>query len=175
MCNFLSAIYLRTGKLICHSTCTDSHSELLEANKISERVTDAPVQQFVRLELVPPKEFTTDTSKWSEEIDDHEVPNWFDKAARFDAFEQMREIIREAVVSGNQGLVFEKLLIISDGSVKTRGCRVITLNGSKVEARNGSSVDARSGSKVVVRYGSSVEAYNGSSVKAYNGSKVTKV
>ena len=77
MCNFLSAIYLRSGSLICQPQFTDSHSELIEANGINERETDAPVQHFVKLELTPPQQFTIDMSEWTECVDQHEVPEWF--------------------------------------------------------------------------------------------------
>ncbi len=87
MCNFLSAIWTRGGKLICQPQYTDSHSGLLEANGIVEKNTAAAVQDFVRLELTPPEiedEFL-DFLAWDEGVDEHEVPAWFDEASNVTA------------------------------------------------------------------------------------------
>ena len=174
MCNFLSAIFTRSGKLICEPLYTDSHSELLEWAGIEERETTAPVQQFVRLELLPPSKAADwlEVENWESRIDDHEIPEWFDRAKRFDAFEQMREIITDAIVDGDGRLTFGKLIIARSGAVRCRGSRVVAHSGSSVVAHSGSSVDARSGSSVDARSGSSVVAHSGSSVDAHYGSSV---
>ena len=130
MCNFLSAIYLRTGKLLCQPEFTDSHDELLRANHIIERQTNAPVQQFVKLELTPPAEFTTDTSKWAKRVDQNEVPAWFDQAARFDAFEQMSDVIAAALVIGDRDLLLGGFWILSrNADVQlAKHCRIYSVS-----------------------------------------------
>ena len=100
MCNFLSAIYTRNKRLIASPEYTDSHSDLLRFHGIKERDTSAPVQQFVRLELIPSSSAdVADVSTWKEVLDEHEVPEWFDKAARHSAFYDLREVADSMVVT----------------------------------------------------------------------------
>jgi len=141
MCNFLSAIFTRDGRLICQPQYTDSHSDLMAAYGIKARQTDAPVQQFVRLELIPPEPFVLDMAKWQETIDEHEVPAWFDDAKRFDAFEQMREIIANAVVTDTRDMLLGGFYILADKALikEMRGSRVVMLGNSQVETMWGNS------------------------------------
>ena len=148
MCNFLSAIWTRPGKLICEPTYTDSHSDLIEAFGLREKMTTAPVQDFVRLELTLPdgseNEFF-DFAKWREQIDEREVPTWFDDAARFDAFESMRELLAAARDRSDKSLVLGSLVFAKASAMRVIGCRVTAWSGSNVTAYAGSNVTARSG------------------------------
>ena len=175
MCNFLSAIFTATGKLICEPVYTDSHGELLDFARINERDTTAPVQQFVRLELLPPKdsEKWLALENWTEYVDEREVPAWFDKAARFDAFAQMRDIISAAITDGDGRLTFGKLMILRSGSARCRSGRVVALGSSTVTALGSSTVTARGSSKVTARGSSTVTALDSSTVTALDSSKVT--
>jgi hypothetical protein len=176
MCRFLSAVYLKTGELICSPEFTDSHEELLMSYGIEERQTSAPVQHFVRLELIPPSTLEDsvllDFSQWKEKVDEDESPEWFDAAARHDAFESMRDVLRIATNRTGR-LLFGGLAFIRGQQVALRGVRAFALSGSKVTARSGSEVIAWSGSKVVAESGSEVTARSGSKVDAWSGSKVT--
>jgi len=139
MCNFLSAIFTRDGRLICQPQYTDSHSDLMAAYGIKARQTDAPVQQFVRLELIPPEPFVLDMAKWQETVDEHEVPAWFDDAKRFDAFEQMREIIANAVVTDTRDMLLGGFYILADKALikEMRGSRVVIVGIEEVEVTEG--------------------------------------
>ena len=175
MCNFLSAIFTATGKLICEPVYTDSHSELLDFARINERDTTAPVQQFVRLELLPPNdsEKWLALENWTEHVDEHEVPSWFDKAARFDAFARMREIISDAITDGDGRLTFGKLLILRAGSARCRSGRVVALGSSTVTAWGNSKVTAWGSSTVTAQDSSTVTAQDSSTVTALDSSTVT--
>ena len=184
MCNFLSAIFTATGTLICEPVYTDSHNELLDFANIKERDTTAQVQQFVRLELLPPEEDSEkwlSLENWTEHVDEHEVPSWFDKAARFDAFARMRDIISAAITDGDGRLTFGKLLILRAGSARCRSGRVFAWGNSKVTARDSSKVTALGSStvtawdssKVTARGSSTVTALDSSTVTAWDSSKVT--
>ena len=175
MCNFLSAIYTATGKLICEPVYTDSHSELLDFARITERYTTAPIQQFVRLELTPPTA-TSDwlvIENWSEKVDEHEVPAWFDKAARFTAFEQMREIVTSAITDGDDRLTFGRLMILCSGSARCKHGRIFALNSSTVTAWGSSTVTALDSSTVTALGSSKVTALDSSTVTALDSSTVT--
>jgi hypothetical protein len=175
MCNFLSALWTRAGKLICQPLYTDSHSELMAWAGIEERNTSAPVQQFVRLELLPPESTDewVDTAKWQEKVDEHETPDWFDKASRFDAFEQMRSIIADAITDDAGRLTFGKLMILRKGANATvRGARVFSLGNSTVKALGNSTVEAWGNSTVKALGNSTVEALDNSTVKALGNSTV---
>jgi len=151
---------------------------LLLANGIFERDTTAPVQQFVRLELTPPSDYDEaayfDFSKWQENVDQQEIPEWFDKASRFDAFGQMRDLLEDAKERGRvNGLKFGGLLFASNAELRVIGVRVTAWSGSNVTAESGSNVTAWSGSNVTARSGSNVTAWSGSNVTAESGSNVT--
>ena len=135
MCNFLSAIFTRDGRLLCEPQYTDSHSDLIAAFGIKERTTDAPVQQFVRLELTPPEPFGIDLTKWRENVDEQEVPEWFDKAMRFDAFEQMRELIAASIITDTRDMLLGGFYILADKAdiAKVCGSRLVMLGNSQVK------------------------------------------
>ena len=175
MCNFLSAIFTATGKLICEPVYTDSHSELLDFANIKERDTTAPVQQFARLELRPPEdsEKWLALENWTEHVDEHEVPAWFDKAAHFDAFAQMRDIISAAITDGDGRLTFGKLMILRSGSARCRSGRVVALGSSTVTALGSSTVTALGSSTVTAWDSSKVTAWDSSTVTALGSSTVT--
>jgi len=131
--------------------------------------------------LLPPdeqKEFANPDS-WEEVDDASGTPDWFDKAARFDAFGQMRDVIREAQMEGNQGMVIGKLLILSKGAVTALGCRVYARDsqviadfGTFVVARAGANVTALRGSYIMAMEESTTEADLGANVAAMKGSNV---
>ena len=175
MCNFLSAIFTATGKLICEPVYTDSHSELLDFANIKERDTAAPVQQFVRLELRPPEdsEKWLALENWTEHVDEHEVPSWFGKAARFDAFARMRDIISAAITDGDGRLTFGKLMILRSGSARCRSGRVVAWGSSTVTALGSSTVTAWGNSTVTAWGSSTVTAWGSSTVTALGSSTVT--
>jgi len=174
VCNFLSALYTKGKKFICQPLYTDSHSELLAWSGIQERDTSAPVQNFVRLELLPPdkSEDWLDVANWREKVDEHEVPEWFDEAARFDAFEQMREVIADAITDEGGRLTFGKLMIVSTGRHKVRGCKVFSLGNSTVKALDNSTVKALDNSTVKALGNSTVKACGNSTVEAWDNSTV---
>jgi len=174
-CNFLSALFTRPGKLICAPVYTDSHSDLMDWAGIKERDTPAPVQQFVKLELTPPEKSADwlDVANWKEVVDEHEAPEWFDKAARFDAFEQMRGIITDAITDGDGRLTFGKLTILRSGAARVRGGRVTALGSSEVTALDSSKVTAFDSSEVTAFGSSKVTALDSSKVTAFGSSKVT--
>ena len=137
MCDFLSAIYTRDGRLLHKPGLTNSHSHLAAMYGVQERQTDAPVQQFVRLELTPPSEDSDkdlfDFSKWREDVDEWEVPEWFDAAAKFDAFEQMRELL-VAASQRPPGMYTGELLLVREGFYKATHCYVLSSGSAEVHA-----------------------------------------
>lgn len=130
MCHFLSAVFTEDGRLYCDPSASNSHSALMAEHGLKERETDAPVQKFVRLELTPGAKLL-DFSTWHERVDEHEVPAWFDKAKRFDAFEQMREILAEAA-SLKPGKHCGKLVIATTGRWELENCLVIIAGDAHV-------------------------------------------
>lgn len=49
MCNFLSAIVMKNGRIICDPEHTDSHSDLIAANEL--RDDDVFIRGWVRVEF----------------------------------------------------------------------------------------------------------------------------
>ena len=79
MCNFLSAIVLKDGTVLCDPQNHDSHERLIQMNSVK----DGHVQngRFVRVEFLPPNDAKElfDVSKWSFKFDDYERPDWFNQ------------------------------------------------------------------------------------------------
>lgn len=174
MCTFLSAVYTRTGKLVCEPGFSNSHSDLLRHAGIHERNTLAPVQNYVRLELSPTRncDDILDFSSWKEYLDERENPVWFCSAARFDAFDRMRDVLRGGLNREGEEVLFGGVAFLQKCICRIHGVYAFALSGSNVVALSGSNVIARSGSRVEARFGSDVDAFPGSDVDAHFGSNV---
>ena len=76
MCRFASGILTKTSVLWLQDS--DSHSEILEVNHLSDS-TGKP--DFVKYELIPPNgDNWDDFEKWQFHIDQDATPNWFNTA-----------------------------------------------------------------------------------------------
>lgn len=77
MCNFLSAVFLQNGDVLCEPEATDSHALLLDMAGIKD---DRPGQgHFVQVEFSPSSYDTIlDLDKWVFRVEDPSPPAWFD-------------------------------------------------------------------------------------------------
>lgn len=79
MCEFLSAVVLANGDIICRPDVTDSHEDLL----LSAGVRDGLCQQdrFARVEFTPPDPPTqiADPATWTLRVDEQATPDWLDE------------------------------------------------------------------------------------------------
>ena len=131
MCNFLSAIYTRTGDLLTRPDLTDSHSDLLDIFNLRE--DGEFIQNCAKLELKPPEPSgadITDVSTWTFRIDEREAPQWMDveRAGRL-----MRDNAASMIITDKRKTLWEGAWVIcGEGSVSgVRGVtRIIRLQDS---------------------------------------------
>ncbi len=87
MCDFLSAIATRDGRVLCEPML-DSHTDLIAHFGIRETTAPAEAQSFVRIEYTPKvvegRKTYLDFSSYTLRVDEMTTPAWFD-AERFDA------------------------------------------------------------------------------------------
>ena len=73
MCNFISAIVMQNGEIVCDPEHTDSHEDLMRARGI--RDTACQVDRFCRIEFIPGSVIT---DPWELNVDEPSTPDWFD-------------------------------------------------------------------------------------------------
>ena len=77
MCNFKSGIIFK-NRVVLAPMYNDSHSKILENLNIEDNTINAS-KMFVRAELLPNGNETTDVSKWRFKVDQDIVPRWYEK------------------------------------------------------------------------------------------------
>ena len=169
MCQFLSAIATRDGRIICKPEATDHHHELLLDAGIPD---DKPAgqQNFVRFELKTddPTQLA-DPDAYKLVLDETSRPAWYDEAMEFDVADQLRDRVRAMIVTDDRPILLGGVWILAEGATvaETKNCRIVAMLGnahvggmwdsSKVgEMRGSSNVgEMRGSSKVGVMRGSS--------------------
>ena len=169
MCNFLSAIVLKNGDIICRPDATDSHEDLIDfANIRDNRLSQ---DGFVRVEFLPPEHDTKDVfdvKNWTLKVDQASTPEWFN-------FESATSKLAARV---------ERMFVLEDRPILLGGCWLLGKAAHVKKAKNAriyrmydsSQVDKMLGSsKVGWMYDSSKvgEMFNSSQIDGmYDSSKV---
>ncbi len=111
--DFLSAICLPGGRVICRPEATDSHDEL--------RSMTSHTGLVARLELIPPELGTS----WTERVIG-DVPDWFDARAKALAFAAMRQRIKDMTLTDDRDMLVGGCWILA-GTAKIQhavNCRI---------------------------------------------------
>ena len=140
---------------------SDAHEDIIE--EFDLHVDGVREANFVRVEVVPPKEgaFETPPDQWVFKLDQENAPSWYDK-------DKTEKACRIALVD------WAAAKLALSGQVKTIKAGVLYACGSSaVTAYNKSTVIACDKSTVTACGSSTVTAYNSSTVTAYNKSTVT--
>lgn len=175
MCQLKSCLVLK-DRVFCPDY--NSHQSMLEELGIEDDYLHAS-KTFVRVELTPPgcvKSLMEPLDRWTLEVDQDIVPEWWDEKAD-------RQRVEEAVEIWRKGHVFtEGKHIVTTGTVYAYGdAEVQVYNDATVIAHDSTTVKAYSNAKVYA-FGKTtvetvsnvpVEAYGDATVKAYGGAKVT--
>lgn len=174
MCRLKSCLVLK-DRVFCPDY--DSHQQMLEELGIEDDYLHAS-KTFVRVEFTPPdntKSLMEPLDRWTLEVDQDIVPEWWDEKAD-------RQRVEEAVEEWRRGHVFtEGKHSVKAGKVYAYGnAIVIAHNDATVTAYDNATVTAYSNAKVyafgktTVETVSSVpvEAYGDATVKAYGIAKV---
>lgn len=166
MCEFLSAIVMRSGDILTHDA-TDSHELLAKHFKLKEhRDSDKGVNGWVKVEFCPPNYEYDQPDKYALRLDEDSAPAWWDAEMVEKVTTSLRAMIERMIVSANEELLLGGRHIVASGS------RVDMLVGGTAIAYGSSTVRAY-GSSMVTAYGiSTVTAYDRSMVTAYDSSTV---
>ena len=81
MCDFLSAIVLKNGDIICAPEFTDSHEDLIIVNNLREGYGTNYCENFARVEFTPPEDTSNilKLSLWELKLDQKDEPSWWDE------------------------------------------------------------------------------------------------
>lgn len=174
MCRVKSCLVLK-DRVFCPDY--NSHQSMLEELGIEDDYLHAS-KTFVRVELTPPdntKSLIEPLDRWTLEVDQDIVPEWWDEKAD-------RQRVEEAVEIWRKGHVFTKgKHIVTTGTVYAYGdAEVHVYNDAKVEAYDSTTVKAYNNAKVYAFGKTTVEtvsnapvdAYGDATVKAYGIAKV---
>lgn len=129
MCNFLSAIVMRNGDVLCDPEHTDSHEDLL----VMHNIWDTRTQQnkFVRVEFLPPEDSSTtlDLSTWKLQVDQASQPEWFDEDK---VKETLLARVQRMIVVDKRPLLLGGCWILADGAQITDAisARIFLMLGS---------------------------------------------
>lgn len=175
MCQLKSCLVLK-DRVFCPDY--NSHQQMLEELGIEDDYLHAS-KTFVRVEFTPPdntKSLIEPLDRWTLEVDQDIVPEWWDEKAD-------RQRVEEAVEIWRKGHVFtEGKHIVIAGTVYAYGdTEVQVYNDATVTAYDSTTVKAYNNAKVYA-FGKTtvetvsnapVEAYDDTTVRAYGGAKVT--
>ena len=174
MCQLKSCLVLK-DRVFCPDY--NSHQQMLEELGIEDDYLHAS-KTFVRVELTPPdntKSLIEPLDRWTLEVDQDIVPEWWDEKAD-------RHRVEEAVEIWRKGHVFTRgKHIVTTGTVYAYGdAEVHVYNDATVTAYDSTIVKAYGNAKVYA-FGKTtvetvsnvpVEAYGDATVKAYGNTKV---
>lgn len=174
MCQLKSCLVLK-DRVFCPDY--NSHQSMLEELGIEDDYLHAS-KTFVRVEFTPPdntKSLIEPLDRWTLEVDQDIVPEWWDEKAD-------RQRVEEAVEIWRKGHVFtEGKHIVTAGTVYAYGdTEVQVYNDATVTAYDSTTVKAYNNAKVYA-FGKTtvetvsnapVEAYGNTTVRAYGGAKV---
>ena len=173
MCQLKSCLVLK-DRVFCPDY--DSHQSMLEELGIEDDYLHAS-KTFVRVEFTPPdntKSLIEPLDRWTLEVDQDIVPEWWDEKVD-------RQRVEEAVEIWRKGHVFtEGKHIVTTGTVYAYGdAEIQVYNDATVTAFDRAVVKAYSNAKVYA-FGKTtvetisnapVEAYGDTTVRAYGGSR----
>ena len=104
MCQFLSAIIMKSGDILCDPEHTDSHEDLILANNLNDGKTSFFHQSFCRVEFLPPPNFKNiaNLDKWKLKLNENERPQWYkeDEIRR-----RMQNIVKRMFISGRRQML----------------------------------------------------------------------
>lgn len=166
MCQLKSCLVLK-DRVFCPDY--NSHQQMLEELGIEDDYLHAS-KTFVRVELLPPdvvKSLMEPLDRWTLEVDQDIVPEWWDEKAD-------RQRVEEAVEIWRKGHVFaEGKHIVKTGTVYAYGdAEVHVYNDATVAAYDRAIVKAYSNAKVEANDSVTVKAFNSATVKAHGNAKV---
>ena len=130
MCNFLSAIVLQNGDILCDPEHTDSHEDLIAAHGL-DNIDDAHVLRFARVEFRPGLPID-DPSNYTLWIDEAISPVWLDDSMRSRVEEDLRIRVSRMIVRDKRRTLLGGCWVLGNGaSVRwVVGGRIVAMCGN---------------------------------------------
>ena len=138
MCEFISALVLRNGDLVCDPEHTDSHEDLVDSIGYADKGNDA----FVRVEFLPPDGNYADANAYGLRVDEDVKPDWFNDALEQRIIESLRDRVRRMIVADERRMLLGGCWILAAGANVRRAVKArifIMLGSSQVGKMLGSS------------------------------------
>ena len=139
MCNFLSAVFLKNGDMLCDPEHTDSHSVLIAAAGLKDDESSYYHANIAKCELTPPDDAKAwgELNKWDFRVDEREVPAWLDQDKARDMMERR---IAQMFIEKSAGVVLGGCWIFNGKKAKikqlTKGRVVAVINGANLQGAN---------------------------------------
>ena len=174
MCQLKSCLVLK-DRVFCPDH--DSHQQMLEELGIEDDYLHAS-KTFVRVELLPPdvvKSLMEPLDRWTLEVDQDIVPEWWDEKADRHRVEEAVEIWRRGHVFTEGEHIVEAGAIYAFGNaiVGAYGNAIVTANdNAEVRVHECAKIDAFDKATVTAFDGTAVKAYDSVTVEAYGNTEV---
>jgi hypothetical protein len=163
MCNFFSAVVVRSGRVLHNAYEDDTHESIIAKHKLKDdKLKD---RDFVRVELTPQD---ADFKDWAYKVDEQgTLPKWYSDKANKHETKVRKTLIGLFVVEGEHKF--------SEGRHFASGSATVMASGSATVEASGSATVRAWGSATVRAWGSAtVEAWGSATVEA-SGSATTQI
>ena len=166
MCQFKSAIYLASGKILWLKN-EDSHEKILAAHKIEDK--DLPAD-FVKIECVP-QENPKDIFNWKFIVDmsDDELPDWWNDGHAKTAEKAIRDIVAENYI------FIDKTLAEVDSNGYFYDCKIGSIAGGEQWLRDTSTIETVSGGEQLLHDNSTIGTVSGGRQELWGNSTIETV
>ena len=166
MCNFLSALVTKDGRLLCNPFL-DSHEQIIDFFGMQKSDKDKFIQKFVRVEFIPKDDDYFDVDNYKLRIDEDSKPDWFTEFEERITNELKDKIKSLIIDKATDKILCGGVYIVRDSKILwTRFTRMVVLKNSQVnEMRENSQVNTMRGNSQVneMRGNSQVNAMRGNS------------
>jgi len=182
MCNFMSAIYTRTGEFYCNPEKTDSHEALIKLHSLKEGLN---ADNFVRVEFNPPSDLTkiADTNEWTFVLDERITPGWWEERKE-DCLNQLHAKAKSLIVSTEIAEIRDRFVIIVEGAkigsvdnciVKMDGGTIQYVYGGTIQYVHGGTIQSVYGGTIQYVYGGTIQSVRGGTIQSVRGGTIQYV
>ena len=150
MCDFLSAIVLESGDVLCDPEHTDSHEDLIESYGLKDNLINNFHTTFSRIEFLPPKEHIENLSKWELKVDGKNKPDWLNMGT---LREKLEALVSAHIISDERKILLGGWWILTGNAkiniVKNANIKIMSDSSSIVEMYGASQVEKMLGASYI--------------------------
>ena len=111
MCNFLSALVLKSGEVVCSPEHSDSHEDLIDAAELSDNGNGG----FARVEYLPRDRYDK-LDKYEFVVDEITKPDWFTEEVKQRTIEILKARVSRMIVSDKKKILLGGCYVLTDGA-----------------------------------------------------------